>query len=130
VSIGTSASSPRYVVTGHKARALAEGMRALRAHSAALARGFWRGSFCVHACVRARALVVWVCAIRLCRHLGQGAGKLNADRSFLRGLDTSSRLTCRMAIRSRPSRVPPSLVRTLCLERRLLCVRTSLPGQI
>jgi hypothetical protein len=43
------------------ARALAEGMRALCAHSTALPRGFWRGSFCVHACVRVRALVVWVC---------------------------------------------------------------------
>jgi hypothetical protein len=62
------------------------------------------------ACMRACVLVrLWcVCAIRLCRHMGEGAGKLNADRSFLRGLDTSSRLTCRMAIRSPPSRVPPS----------------------
>ena len=106
VSIGTSASCPR-LRRNRPQRSCSGGRDDVRcAHIRQRSHvGFGAGpGACVRACVCER---LW-CAIRLCRHLGQGAGKLNADRSFLRGLGTSSRLTYRMAIRSPPSRVPPS----------------------
>ena len=63
MSIGTSASCPRYVVTGRNSRALAEGMCALCAHSAVLARALVR--VFVRACVRA-----YLCACVVCARFG------------------------------------------------------------
>ena len=107
--IGTSASCPR--LRRNRPQKSCSGRRdACAVHPFDSARTCFQVGAGLSACMHARVCVrLWCgCAIRLCRHLGQGAGKLNADRSFLRGLGTSSRLTYRMAIRSPPSRVPPS----------------------
>jgi hypothetical protein len=128
VSIGTSASCPRYVVTGRNSRALAEGMCALCAHSAVLARALLR--VFVRACVvRTCALVVCVRDSALPSH-GRRLWQVECVQVVPAGFGYL--VTTYM---SDGNPLPtfsgsPLLVRTLCLERMPLCVRTSVPRKL